>query len=157
MPDEKSAGLIGDPLVSHNFFLELDGEVVGYLSGVSGLDVEVEVVTTTQAGKGGQRETVKSLGGQNKAPDLTLTRMAPTDATADKLWEWFNSIRDKGVKDLRKNGSVVIYDSTNTEVSRFNFFDAWPSKINTDGLSVDSNDPLKETITLVCGRLERIK
>ena len=41
-----------------------------------------------------------------------------------------------------------MYDSTNVEIARFNFTNGWPSKIATDQLSVDSNDPVKETITL---------
>jgi phage tail-like protein len=149
-----------DPLISQNFFLEVDGGVMTSLSGVSGLDVEVEVATTTQVGPKGQRQTIKTVASQNKAPDLSLTRMAPVDSTSDKMWTWFNTVRDKGVHghgDGRKNGSIVIYDSTNVEVSRFNFFHAWPSKISTDALSAEGNDPVKETITLVCERLERVK
>ena len=151
-----------DPLVSQSFFLEVDGSVVTVLSGVSGLDAEVEVVSTTQVGPKGQRQTIKTLGGQNKAPDISLTRMAPVDATKDKLWQWFNDVRDKGMvadarEKIRKNGSIVLYDTSNAEVSRFNFFNAWPSKISTDALSADGNEIVKETITLVCEKFERVK
>jgi phage tail-like protein len=151
-----------DPLIAQNFFLEIDGGVVTMLSGVSGLDIEVEVASTSQVGKDGKMQTVKTLGNQSKAPDLTLTRMAPGDAAGDAMWKWFNDVRDKGLKIAdragnRKNGSVVIYDSANAEVGRFNFYNAWPSKIATDQLSVDSNDAVKENITLVCERLERVK
>ncbi len=151
-----------DPLVSHSFFLELDGNVVSVLSGVSGLDAELEVVTMTQVGPKGQRQTVKTLGGQIKAPDISLTRMAPVDSTQDALWKWFNEIRDKGMSASnrsgeRKNGSVVVYDTSNKEVSRYNFYNAWPSKIATDSLSADGNDFVKETITLICEKFERVK
>lgn len=151
-----------DPLISQNFFLEVDGEAVSMLSGISGLDVEVEVASIAQVGKNGQSQIVKTLASPNKAGDLSMTRMAPVDAASDKLWGWFNTIRDKGMgvndrSSQRKNGSVVVYDSTNTEVARFNFFAGWPSKISTDALSADSNDPVKETITLVVERLERVK
>lgn len=151
-----------DPLIAQNFFLEIDGDVVTVLSGVSGLDVEMEVATTQQIGKSGKSEIVKTLAGRNKAPDLSLTRMAPADATQDKMWGWFNDIMHKGIlltdrTNNRKNGSVVIFDSTHTEVARFNFTNGWPSKISTDALSVDSNDPVKETITLVIESLARIK
>ncbi|SDO43755.1 conserved hypothetical phage tail region protein [Nakamurella panacisegetis] len=151
-----------DPLIAQNFFLEIDGEVMTSLSGVSGLDIEMEVATTQQVGKDGKSQVVKTLAGRNKAPDLSLTRMAVADSTADKLWEWFNGIMGKGISltdrtNQRKNGSVVLYDSTHTEIARFNFMNGWPSKISTDGLSVDSNDPVKETITLTIEKLERIK
>lgn len=154
--------LATDPLVAQNFFLEIDGEVVTFLSGVSGLDVEVEVASTTQVGKGGKTQMIRTLGNQAKAPDLSLTRMAAVDSTNDAMWKWFNDVRDKGLKLVdragnRKNGSIVMYDSFNTEVARFNFYNAWPSKISTDALSAESNDVVKESITLVCERLERVK
>ena len=151
-----------DPIIAQNFFLEIDGTVVSILSGVSGLDVEMEVAVTTQVGKDGKSLQVKTLAGRNKAPDLSLTRMAPADSTQDKLWGWFNDIYSKGIllsdrTNQRKNGSIVMYDSTHAEVARFNFTHGWPSKIATDQLSVDSNDPVKETITLTIESLHRVK
>lgn len=151
-----------DPLIARNFFLEVDGEVVSILTSVSGLDVEVDVATITQAGKNGHTQTVKTLGATNKAGDLSLVRQAAADSTSDKLWTWFHSIRGKGMQQdkrsvLRKNGSVVLYDASHKEVARFNFTNGWPSKIATDQLSVDSNDPVKETITLTIESLERVK
>jgi phage tail-like protein len=151
-----------DPIVSQNFFLEIDGEVVSILSSVSGLDVEMDVVTMQQAGAKGKMQIVKTLGNVNKPPDLSLVRMAPPDSTQDKMWGWFNDIRDKGIllsdrSNNRKNGSIVMYDTTNAEIARFNFTNGWPSKISTDQLSADSNDPVKETITLVIESLARVK
>ncbi len=151
-----------DPLIAQNFFLEIDGAVMTALSGVSGLDVEMEVASTQQVGKDGKSQIVKTLAGRNKAPDLSLTRLAPADSTQDKMWGWFTDIMSKGMllsdrTNQRKNGSVVMYDSTHAEVARFNFTSGWPSKISTDQLSVDSNDPVKETITLVIESLARVK
>ncbi|MDT4933696.1 MAG: hypothetical protein QOK11_1588 [Pseudonocardiales bacterium] len=150
-----------DPIVARNFYLEIDGENL-VLSGVSGLDIELEVVPVQQNGKDGKQQHIKTLGGSIKAPDLSISRMAPVSAINDPMWKWFTDIRTKGMKantrqDNRKNGSIVLYDSTYTEVGRFNFFNGWPSKISTDALSTDSNDPMKETITLVVERIERVK
>lgn len=150
-----------DPIVLRNFYLEIDGEKL-VLSGVSGLDMELEVVPLSQNGKDGKQQHIKTLGGTLKAPDLTITRMAPAKATDDPIWKWFKEIRDGGFKIAdrtghRKNGSIVLYDSAYMEVGRFNFFKGWPSKIATDALSSDSNEPMKETITLVCERIDRVK
>lgn len=151
-----------DPLVAHNFFLEIDGKIVTTLSGVSGIDLEIEVASITQTGPDGKMQIVKTVGNQAKAGDLSITRMSPVDSTKDELWKWFNDVRDKGMAvaartGKRKNGSIVIYDSSNTEVSRFNFYNGWPSKISVDAFSSDSNDAVKETITITCERLERVK
>lgn len=151
-----------DPLIAQNFFLEVDGQVVAVLSGVSGLDMELDVATLQQVGPDRKMQMIKTLGNQYKASDLTVTRMAAVDAGSDPLWKWFNDLRDKGMSLMdrsksRKNGSVVLYDTTNTEVGRFNFYNAWPSKVSTDQVSVDSNEPVKENWTFQCERIERVK
>ncbi|CAN5366341.1 hypothetical protein BH11ACT8_BH11ACT8_15350 [soil metagenome] len=150
-----------DPIIAQNFFLEFDGVQI-ILASVSGLDVEVDVSSTNQVGKDGKTQTVKTLGMGNKANDITFTRMAPLSAVADPVWKWFTDIQSKGMvasdrTSNRKNGSVVLYDSTGAEVGRFNFYNGWPSKISTDSLSSDSNEAVKESITLVIERLERAK
>jgi len=159
MPNEL---LSNDPLVAQYFFLEIDGKPLTMLSGVSGLDLEIDVVTIQQQGPDGKQQSIKTRGTVTKAGDLSLTRMAAIDVTQDGIWKWFTDVRDKGFgiaerASNRKNGSVVMYDSSTKEVGRFNFYNAWPSKIATDAMSTDSNDPVKETITLVCERIERVK
>lgn len=151
-----------DPIIAQNFFLEIDGEVMTALISVSGLDVEVSVATIQQVGKNGKQQLVKTLGATTNVGDLTLTRVAPASVDDDKLWKWFNEIRDKGIllsdrSNNRKNGSIVMFDHTHAEIARFNFFNAWPSKISTDQLSVDSSDAVKETITITIERLARVK
>ncbi len=149
-----------DPIVAQNFFLEIPGESSLILSGVSGLDVETRRRQRRADRQERQAGTHQDPRRRTKAPDVSVTRMAPASATEDPLWKWFIDIRDHGFKDRadkRKNGSIVLYDTTHAEVGRFNFTNAWPSKIATDGLSTDSNEPVKETITIVCERIERIK
>lgn len=149
-----------EPIVARNFFLDIPSMASFVLQGVSGLDVELDVVSVAQNGKDGKQQHIKSIGGVLKAPDLSVTRMAPQNADSDPLWKWFLDIRDKGFSgrdDKRKNGSIVLYDVGGSEIGRFNILNMWPSKISTDALSTDSNDPMKETITLVCERIERVK
>ena len=151
-----------DPLVANHFFLEVDGEVVSQLSEVSGLDVELEVTDIQQQLPSGQYSQRKAFSKPKWTGEISVKRLAPDDASSDSMWKWFNSIREKGMKissldEERKNGSVVIYDSTLAEVARFNFYNAWPSKISTDSFTVGGNDPISETITLQHEKLERTK
>ncbi len=150
-----------DPIVAQNFYLELDGVSI-VLSSVGGLDLEFDIVTIAQAGPKGVKQQVKTRGSILKVSDLSVTRMAPKDAMNDPIWKWFHAINDKGFiigdrTNNRKNGSVVMYDSSGAEVGRYNFFNGWPSKISTDQMSSDSNEPVKETITIVIERLQRVK
>jgi phage tail-like protein len=94
--------------------------------------------------------------------ELTVKRLSPLDSTSDNLWKWFLDLRKKGMSATtratdRKSGSIVIYDATLTEISRWNFTNAWPSKIQNDGFDVAKNDPVAESITLQYETLERIK
>lgn len=161
MPAASEGLVTTDPIVARFFYLDIDGEKIT-LSGVSGLDIELEVVSVQANGAKGKQDHIKTLGGGLKAPDITLTRMAPGESGNDPIWKWFGDIRDKGFSHgnragERKNGSIIMYDSAGEEVSRFNFVKAWPSKISTDALSTDSNDAVKENITLVCERIDRVK
>src|SRR3954469_5068606 len=116
-----------DPLVASNFYLEIDGANVARFTEVSGLALEVEVVEMKQTTAGGQYVIAKTLG-QNKVPgDITVKRIAPMKIDDDPIWKWFNAIRDKGMAIAdraasRKNGSIVIFDTANVEVARWNFY-----------------------------------
>ena len=161
MPDSAVNSVTDDALVGRNFFLDIDGDKI-YLTGVSGLDMELDVVEVNQNLPNGKQVHMKVLGGGLKAPTFTVTRIAPVDTGKDPIWKWFNEIRTKGMSAgsrsaERKNGSVIIYDASLAEVGRFNFVNSWPSKISTSDLSSDSNDAVKETITLNCEFIDRVK
>jgi phage tail-like protein len=151
-----------DPLVATNFWLEIDGELMDNLTSVDGLSLEVEKAEINQRGANGQFIQHVALSKPKLTGELTFKRLAPLDASNDALWKWFMTIRDSGMSadnrnGERKNGSIVIYDTTLTEVSRWNFYDGWPSKIASDGVEVGKNDPVAETITLQYEKLERKK
>ncbi|HEX3425105.1 MAG TPA: phage tail protein [Acidimicrobiales bacterium] len=151
-----------DPLVATNFFLEIKGEVIDTLSEVSGLDVELETAEVTQRSAAGMYIQHKVYSKPKWTGELTIKRVAPLDATKDNMWKWFNAIRDKGMSadnrnGERKDGSIVIYGSDMKEIARWNFYEAWPSKISQDSLTVGSNDAVSESITLQFEKLERKK
>jgi len=150
-----------DPIVARNFYLDMGGNKNVVLSGIAGFDIEMDVVSVQQNGAGGQQQHVKTLGGVLKAPEMTVTRMAPLKTAGDPIWTWFNGIRNAGMKadsraQYRKHISIVLCDSSFDEVGRFNLLNAWPSKIASDSLSTDSNEAMKENITFQCERIDRI-
>jgi phage tail-like protein len=151
-----------DPLVGTNFFLEIDGSVISNLTSVDGLSVEVEKADITQRVESGNYIQHVTMSKPKLTGELTIKRLAPLDAVNDPLWTWFNSIRDSGMSannrsGERKDGSVVIYDTTMTEIGRWNFYSAWPSKIANDSFEVTKNDPVHESITIQYEKLERKK
>jgi phage tail-like protein len=44
------------------------------------------------------------------------------------------------VDDARRNGSIIMFDQTLTEVARWNFENAWPVKVSGPAVKADSNE-----------------
>jgi phage tail-like protein len=65
-----------------------------------------------------------------------------------ELWDWRQQITDGNV--VRKNGSIVVFDLANrTEVARWNFLRAWPSRFEGPALNAKGNDIAINTLVLV--------
>jgi phage tail-like protein len=151
-----------DALVSTNFFLELDGSIISNLTSVDGLSLEIEKSDINQRVESGKLIQHVAMSKAKMTGELTIKRLAPLDASSDAMWGWFTTIRDSGMSadnrnGERKDGSIVIYDTTLTEIARWNFYAAWPSKMAMDSFEVTKNDPVAETITIQYEKLERKK
>jgi phage tail-like protein len=149
--------LNSDPLIGTNFFLEIDGEVVTNLMSVDGLQMEVEKADFNERVAGGKLVQRVAMSKPKMTGELTIKRLAPLDASADELWKWFDSVRKGDMTSARKSGSIVIYSTEFKEIARWNFTDAFPTKIASDGVDVTKNDPMTETITISYSGLERTK
>jgi phage tail-like protein len=79
--------------------------------------------------------------GAKKYGDITL-KHGKTDSKA--VWEWLKKVQDGDIDTARKNGSVVLFDYKMGEVGRFNFVNAWPSKVSLGALQAAGNDVLLE-------------
>lgn len=142
-----------DPLVGFNFTLDIQGAVVGFFTEVSGLGSENEVVEHKVVNDKGQ-EIVKKIVGRLKWGDITLKRGITDSMDA---YKWRKQVEDGKLKDARKNGSIVMYDTDFTEVARWNFVNAWPSKISGPSPKADDNSVGIEEITIVHEGIERTK
>ncbi len=137
-----------DPFRNFNFLVEIDGVTQASFIGCKGLDATTEVIETRE---GGENTTVKKLPGKTTYTDITLTwGMNPST----ELWQWRQDVIDGTI--TRRNGSIVIYDLANkTEVARWNFFNAWPSKWDGPGLDAKGNDIAIETLVLAIEGITR--
>jgi len=134
------------------FTVELDNGISGFFTDASGLNFEVEIVEKTEAGPKGDTRTRKRPG-TTKYGDITLKRTLSPDK---KFWEWAAKIRS-GNLEYRTNGALVMYDMAGTEVGRWSFTNAWPSKWSASDLDVGSDDLMTEEITLAIEELKRDK
>jgi len=142
-----------DSLVAQRYKIEIDGITLASFQEVSGVVSEVDVVELKYNDKTGL-PVIKKMIGARKPPTITLKRAA--DASMD-LWNWHKAALDGNLVNARRNGSVVQFDFMHGEVARYNFFNAWVSKLTATGLKAGDNTPAIEEVTIVCEWIERIK
>jgi phage tail-like protein len=146
-------GLTSDALAGYHFSVEVDGVTLAQFQEVSGITSELDVIELKENTRDG-KFILHKLPGNRKPPTITLKRAK--NASTD-LWEWHKKMYQGNIVDARKHGSIVMYDYTNTEVSRYNFINAWPSKVTTSALKAGANEIVTEEVTIVCEELERVK
>lgn len=135
-----------DPLVGFHFMLDLEGVATGYFTEIAGIGSEHGVVDH------GTYEITQKIPGRLKWGDLTLKR--GITASMD-IWKWRKMVEDGKVEDARTNGSIIMLDQELNPVARWDFINAWPSKITGPQLQSDSNNYGLEELTIVHEYIER--
>ena len=141
-------GQRSDPFRAMNFRVEIDGVVVGSFSEASGIGSETTVIEY----KDGTTGQIFLLPGDTHYSPVTLKR-GMTDNM--ELWNWRQDVID-GKLD-RKSMSIAILNAGGSEVARYNFVNAWPSKMSIGPLSANSNEVLVEEIVIVHEGFVRVK
>lgn len=144
MPTTNDA-LTGDPLVSFNFEVKIEGKLSGYFTECSGLGSETEVTEHKIVGSG-DREAVRKVPGRLKWGDITLKR--GITANMD-MWTWRQAVVEGKVGTARSNGSVIMYDQAGTAVAQWDFQAGWPSKISGPSVQSDSSAIGVEEVVIV--------
>ena len=145
--------LPSDALSSYLFAIEIDSVEIAQFSEVSGLTSEVDVIEhkeNTQDGK----LIIHKAPGAVKPPTLTLKR---AKNASQALWTWHQALMQGKLGEARKNGSVILKSYDGTEVARYDFRNAWVSKLSTGTLKAGGNELLTEEASIVCEELERVK
>ena len=141
-----------DPLVGCQFSLEIQGVISGYFTEVGGLGSEHEIVEHKVVDKNGH-DMVMKIPGRLKWSDITLKRGITSSMD---LWDWRKQVEDGDVQGARKNGSVVMYDQSYSQVARWNFSNAWPSKVSGPSLNAQNNEFGIEEMVIVHEGIERV-
>lgn len=137
-----------DPFLNYNFLVELDGIARAAFSEVTGLDATIEPVEYRE---GGENTTVRKLPGIAKYSNIVLK----WGMTADKeLYTWYRQTVLGNV--LRRNGSVIVLDRQGSEVARWNFVNAWPTKYDIPDFNATANQTAVETLELAHEGVERV-
>jgi phage tail-like protein len=119
----------------------VDGLVAGGFSEVSGLEIQTEV---QEYREGGVNEFIHKRAGPVKYPSNLILKRGMTDVRT--LWNWYWDVMQGKIK--RRNVSVLLMDTTGTEVSRWNFSKAYPVRWVGPGLRASTGEVAVETLEL---------
>lgn len=129
------------------FALEVEGVSFGAFIEVSGIGSESAIA-------GRDPKTSPSKTGFD---DIVLKRGI---SSAVDLWDWRKIIEEGGsdASGARKNGSIILFDQSQTEVARWNFEQAWPKKLEGGHSKLLSDDVMiLEQVTLVHESITRAR
>lgn len=115
MPNRRAFDHIGN----YNFKIEIEGVTQGAFAECGGVEVAVEIVETHD----GDDPLVRKRPGRVHYANIVLKRGY---INSTELWDWMKHVLDGKIE--RKSGSVILLDDSHDEISRYNFFEAWPCR-----------------------------
>lgn len=142
-----------DPLISAWFGVEFQGGVAGAFRECTGLGSENQIVEYKASGPKGEY-VIKKVPGRMKWNDITLKR-GITDAM--DMWTWRKQVETGQVDSARKNGSITMYDQKGAALARWNFINAWPSKLTGPSANANNNEVAIEELVITHEGYERVQ
>jgi phage tail-like protein len=133
-----------DPLVSFSFYVDIQGTVVGTFRECSGMGSETELIEAKESAQG--KLVYMKIPGALKWENISLKR-GITDSM--DIWKWRKQVEQGDVKGARKDGSVIMYDQSNTEIARWNFTSGWPRKVSGPTFNAQNNEIGIEELEIV--------
>ena len=134
-----------DPLVSAWFGVDFGGAVVGAFRECTGMGSENELVEYKASGDNGKL-VIKKVPGRMKWNNITLKR-GITDAM--DMWKWRGLVEQGKIADARKNGTITMYNQQGDAIAKWNFINAWPSKLTGPAANAGNNEVAIEELEIV--------
>jgi phage tail-like protein len=143
MPETANPGY---PFTVFNFRVYVDDKEVGGFSECGGLNMETDLI---EYRTGKDEPWMGKQPGLKKFTAVTLKRGFTKDTF---LYDWRKSVIDG--KTQRRSGAVELLGEDKTPVLRWNFFEAWPTKLEGPALNAKNNEVAIETMELAVERLQ---
>jgi phage tail-like protein len=135
-----------DPLVAFKFGLEIEGKLSGYFTQVTGIGSETEVIQQKVVNSETGETIIQQIPGRLTWTPVSLKRGVTSSMD---IWEWRQQVIEGKIDDARTNCSIVAYSQDNTEIARWNFENAWPSKVVGPEMDSGSTNYMIEDVTIV--------
>lgn len=135
-----------DPLVAFKFGLEIEGKLTGYFNSVGGIGSESEVIEQKIADSNTGETLIRKIPGRLTWTEVSLKRGVTSNID---VWDWRQQVVDGKIEGARTNCSVIAYNQGNEEIARWNFENAWPSKVTGPEMDSGGTDYMVEEIVIV--------
>jgi phage tail-like protein len=142
-----------DPLVAFKFGLEIEGKLSGFFTNANGIGSETEVIDSKITNPETGETIVQKIPGRLTWTEVTLKRGVTSNLD---IWDWRQAVVQGKIDDARTNCSVIAYSQDNTPIARWEFTDAWPSKVTGPDMDSGSQDYMVEEVTIVHEGMERV-
>jgi phage tail-like protein len=73
------------------------------------------------------------------------------------MWKSREKVEKGKVTEARLNGSVVMHDQDGTPIARWNFINAWPSKLTGPAANATNNEVGVEELEITHEQYERVQ
>lgn len=93
--------------------------------------------------------TLTKQYGKTKPATITLKRGVDADTS---LWMWHNRVV-MGDPMARANCSLMLQNTVGKPQAKYQLLNAWPSKLEVNGMKAGSSEVLIASVTLVCDRI----
>jgi phage tail-like protein len=107
---------------SYLFLVEIDGIETARFQKCEGLEAETCIYEFEE---GGLNATTHKLYGGTRYPNLILEKGI---SDSEVLYKWYKETLLEDKKIERKNGSIILKNTENNEIKRWNFFRAFPCR-----------------------------
>jgi phage tail-like protein len=146
MPGRKE---LDDPMLSYRFAVEISGMQQAFFTECTGLEATTEVFEYKE---GGSNASTHKLPGRTSFSNITL-KWGTT--LSDELTNWYGQLIAVGAAaSLRKDVSIVLYDSTWKQVARWNLNKAFPMKWSGPTLNPSSNEVTIQSLEFAFDEIE---
>jgi phage tail-like protein len=135
-----------DHIGSSKFKVEIAGVTVGAFTALEGIEAVTEVVTYSD----GDDLNVRKRPGRTTYSNIILKRGF---TNSHELWDWYKLVIDGKVE--RKSGSIVVTGEDGSEITRYNFFEAWPCRWKSLVLDAKKPGTIIEELEIVVEKIER--
>lgn len=142
-----------DPLVAFKFGLEIEGKLSGFFTQVGGIGSETEVIQQKVVNSETGETIIRQIPGRLSWTPVTLKRGVTSSMD---IWQWRQQVVEGKIDEARTNCSIVAYSQDNTEIARWNFESAWPSKVVGPEMDAGSTNYMIEDVTIVHEGVERV-